>query len=131
VIRDALRTALRLPDLVQQAAEAATDTSERLASIQRVVSARLAALDQGIRDVISELPAITDDLRRVRASVEPQQAQVADIDETLARLEAQVAEMHMTLAQVKASVDDVVEHLPGSDSPGPLARAREALAGGS
>jgi|1186.fasta_scaffold521097_1 hypothetical protein len=111
--------------------QAAVDTTHRLPSIQRVVTARLGSLDQGLRDLLALLPAVASDLERVRATVEPQHQRVAAIEQTLTDLNRRLRELDSTLKLLKTDVEDATEHLPDPNAPGPFARARDTLVGRS
>jgi chromosome segregation ATPase len=157
-----LRTLARLPELIATAAEATSVLVQRLAALEPAITSRLIDLDRGVRDIANALPALADDLIRVRSTVEPQYERVTaieanlailpelassleqlrttaapqveritPIEESLTRLEAQINILQRTLSQLKGDVEDATEHLPDPDAPGPLARARDALTGGS
>ena len=152
-----IRNLARLPQLAVDASGAVVDVTQRVAALQLIVGDRLAALDRAVGEVLVVLPAVADDLRRVRATVvlveerlaavlasvarlagdverlrtvaEPQLERVSAVEEIAARLELRVGELQRTLSRVQGDVEDATEHLPDPDAPGPIARAREALTG--
>jgi hypothetical protein len=112
-----IRNLARLPQLAVDASGAVVDVAQRLAALQVIVGDRLAALDRAVGEVLVVLPAVADDLRRVRATVVP-------VEERLAAVLASVA-------RLAGDVEDAAELLPDPDAPGPIARARDALTGGA
>jgi hypothetical protein len=142
---------MRVPQQLVDAMQATTETARRLPGLQRVVTERLGSLDRRVRDVLALLPAIAADLERVRATVEPQHERVAaiesglailptiaadlerivGIEQAVARLDLHLSELQGTLALLKGDVEGATERLPDPDAPGPLARARDTLTGGT
>jgi DNA repair ATPase RecN len=52
------------------------------------------------------------------------------MDATLSRVDGRLEAMQRDIRTVAVAIDDVVEHLPNKDA-GPIARAKDALTGGS
>jgi hypothetical protein len=126
-----VRHVTRLPQLLVGAAQATVDSALRVSGLQQALIDPLGSLERGLSDILALLPALASDLERVRATIEPQHDRVAGIEQTITRLEARINDLHGTLRLLKVDVHDVTEHLPDPDTPGPLARARDALAGHS
>ena len=72
-----IRNLARLPQLAVDASGAVVDVAQRVAALQLIVGDRLAALDRAIGEVLVVLPAVADDLRRVRATVVPVEERLA------------------------------------------------------
>ena len=128
----AAKATLRAPETVAHAAEAAGEAVRRLPGVEQMVVQRICSLDESLRDLLSLLPDMAADLRRVRETVEPQQERVHDIQDAIGRLEVRMADLQGSLAAVQGDVHGAVELLPDpSDDHGPVAAVRDALTGRS
>ncbi|MBE2319452.1 hypothetical protein DVA67_025985 [Solirubrobacter sp. CPCC 204708] len=122
-----LKDLTRVPNAILGVAGTTVEAARNLRTLERIVTDRLASLDQGLREIVAVLPAVADDLMRVRAIVEPQHERVAAIERDVGRLDERLASLQHTLSLLKSEVTDATELLPDPDAPGPIARAREAL----
>src|SRR3954470_8363757 len=121
-----LRIIASLPRHLVDGMQAAVETTHQLPSIQRVVTARLSSLDQGLRDLLALLPAVASDLERVRATVEPQHQRVAAIEAAivvlpaiaadLERVRANVEPQHQRVAAIERTVTDLNRRLRELDA---------------
>ena len=126
----AARVGLRVPRAVSDAAEAAGEAVRRLPGLEQLAADRIASLDQGLRDLLSLLPEMASDLRRVRQTVEPQESRVHSIEDAIGRLEGRIDGLQASLDTVARDVHGALELLPGPDSDtGPVAAVRDALTG--
>ena len=124
-----IRSLAGLPQQVADGVKASLEITRRLAELQRILAARLGAIDQGVQGLLGVLPSIGTELQRVRETVEPQHERVAAIEAAIVRVELGIGELASNLALLRQDVSDATELLPDPDAPGPLARAREAIAG--
>src|SRR5438045_1836235 len=111
---------MRVPDAILGAANTAVEAARNLRTLQRIVTVRLASLDQGLREIVAVLPTVADDLTRVRATIEPQHERVAAIERDVGQLNERLASLQHTLTLLKSEVTDATEHLPDPDAPGPI-----------
>jgi chromosome segregation ATPase len=81
-----LRDLTRVPNAILGAAGTTMEAARNLRTLQRIVTDRLASLDGGLREITAVLPTLADDLKRVRATIEPQHERVADIQAGLTGL---------------------------------------------
>jgi hypothetical protein len=125
-----LRSLTGLPQQIGDGIRTTEEITRRLAELQRILSARLGGIDQGVQGLAGVLPAVAAEVQRVRETVEPQQERVAVIEAGVLRLEQRLADLAATLELLRQDVDNATDLLPDPDAPGPLARAREAIAGG-
>jgi chromosome segregation ATPase len=125
-----LRSLTGLPQQIGDGIRTTEEITRRLAELQRILSARLGGIDQGVQGLAGVLPAVAAEVQRVRETVEPQQERVAVIEAGVLRLEQRLADLAATLELLRQDVDSATDLLPDPDAPGPLARAREAIAGG-
>jgi chromosome segregation ATPase len=111
------RNVTRLPGLLVDAAYATIETAHRLSGLQGAVTNRLSSLDRRLRDALAVLPAIAEDLEKVRATVEPQHERVAAIEHALTVLPAVAAELERVRGVVEpqheqvATIDKTVTRL--------------------
>ena len=143
-----LRTVTRLPRLIAAAAEATTEAAQQLATLQPAITSRLSAVADdlarirstvepqhqriaAIQDGLAILPQLATSVDELHSTTTPQLKRITTIEHALSRLEAHTAHLQRTLSQLKGDVEGATEHLPDPDASGPLARARDALTGGS
>jgi chromosome segregation ATPase len=84
-----------------------------------------------IESLIAGLPVLAGELEAVRSILGPQQERVADIEAMVARMETLLGDVQGALERLEARTAKAAELLPDPDAPGPIARAREALTGGT
>jgi hypothetical protein len=140
---DSLLAPVRLPQRALESLDALGEAARRLVHLEDAVLGHLESLDQAGRDIAADLAATVADVRslhshvtlleggvtRIADVVADLDARVASVDSAIPRLEREVTATRQTLASLKTDVEDVSEHLPDPDSPGPIARAREAITG--
>jgi exonuclease VII small subunit len=106
---------VRLPHRALESLDLLAEAARRLVRLEDAVLGHLESLDQQAQR-LGELVARLD-------------GNVAALDSAIPRLEREVALTRRTVDGLTAEVKDLAEHLPDPDGPGPLARARKAIAG--
>ena len=123
---DSLLAPLGLPSRAVRDLEAVGDAARGMPEFERALIERLDDIGAGLLGVRAEL----------RGSIERVSEDIARLDEKVAALQLDVPELRRELAAIeqhvaglKEQVSFAVEHLPDPNSPGPLARARDAITG--
>lgn len=127
-IIDALLTPLMLPRRAVRDLEAIGTAARSLPGFERVLLEQLDDLGADVRDLGSELKGAID---RALGEMEGLDRRVAALQLEVAQLNRDLAATKGHTAQLNDQVSDAVEHLPDPNSRGPIARARDALAGTS
>jgi hypothetical protein len=133
---DVLLTPLRLPARALENLDALVEAGRRLPALEEAVASHLRALDELVRNISEDVGATRAELQRIGGQVDDVArtvgqlvAGVATLEPGMPRLEDEVARTRRLLEGVKGDLQDLSEHLPDRDPPGPLARAREAITG--
>jgi chromosome segregation ATPase len=125
-ILDALLTPLMLPRRAARDLEAIGTAARSLPSFERTLIERLDDLGADVRDMGAELNGA---IERVLEAVERLDGRLAALQVDVPELNRDLAATKSHVAQLKDQVSDAAEHLPNPNSRGPIARARDALAG--
>lgn len=127
-ILDTLLTPLTLPRRAAKDLEAIGTAARTLPGFERVLLDRLDDFGADVRDLGSELKGAID---RVIGEMEGLDRRVAALQLEVAQLNRDLAATKGHAAQLNDQVSDAVEYLPDPNSRGPIARARDAIAGTS
>lgn len=73
-------------------------------------------------------PQMAEDLRRVRVTIEPQFETVSRIDERLVRMQNDLLGLRETIERLERTAETLAGKVPDPGGPGPIARARDAIA---
>ena len=127
-IVEAALAPLLLPRRLLRDLEAIGAAARGLPTFERVLLERLEDLGNDVRDMATELNAaverVVEDVKQLDARVAVLQAGVPELNRELVATKGLVSDL-------KSQVDYAVEHLPDPNSRGPIARARDAIAGNS
>ena len=123
---DTLRDPLGIPRRTLEDLEAIGDAARGLAVFQRELLSRLDGLSEEVRTMGDELNESVDALKERFDRID---RRVADLQAGLPEVSSDLDETSRNAAQIRRDVGDVVEHLPGSDSRGPIAKVRDAITG--
>lgn len=123
---DSLLNPLMLPRRAVRDLEALGETARSLPGFERELMACL-------YDLVSELGGLRSEvgesLERLQGTLEGVDARVNALEVAVADLSGELGATKAVVTEVRDQVVDVVEHLPDLDSRGPIARARDAIAG--
>ena len=124
---DSLLAPLGLPSRVVRDLDAVGDAARGMPEFERALVERLDDIGAALIDVRAEL----------RGSIARVSEEIARLDEKVAAMQLDVPELKREVAATKHHVADLkeqvglaVDRLPDPNSRGPLARARDAIAGG-
>lgn len=141
---DFLLAPVRLPRRALESLDLLADATRRLGRFEDAVLGHLGSLDEQARSIGEDLAAAREQVESLHAHVAlldrtvtrigevvaQLDERVAALDGAMPRLEHQVATTRQTVDGLKEELNDLAEHLPDPDGPGPIARAREAITGG-
>lgn len=127
-ILEAALAPLLLPRRALRDLEAIGTAARGLPTFERVLLERLEELGNDVRDMATEMNAAVE---RVVEDVQQLDARVAVLQAGVPELNRELVATKLLVSELKSQVGDAIEHLPDPNSRGPIARARDAIAGNS